>query len=83
MCIIDPFVANIEESKLNMNEKESLINLSCDFSLKAIFQSPLSRSRFWLSIKNEYPSLSEKAVRILVKFSTTYLCKKHFICHSN
>ena len=27
MWIIDPFVANIEESKLNINEKESLIDL--------------------------------------------------------
>ena len=44
MWIIDPFVAKIEESKLSMNEKESLIDLSCNDSLIVKFQSSLSRS---------------------------------------
>ena len=30
------------------------------------------------SVKNEYPSLSEKAIKILIQFSTTYLCEKTF-----
>ena len=78
MSIIDPFVANIEESKLSIKEKESLINLSCDDSLKAKFKSCLSRAHFWLSVKNEYPLLNEKAMKILIQFSTTYLCEKAF-----
>ena len=69
-----PFVANIEDSNLNINEKESLFDLSRDDSLKTKFQSSLSRSHFWLSIKNEYLSLNEN----LVQFSSTYLCKRHF-----
>ena len=76
--VIDSFVANIEESKSSMNEKESLIDLSCDDSLKVKFQLSLSRPHFWLSVKNEYPSLSEKAMKILIQFSTTYLCEKTF-----
>ena len=34
MWIIDPFVANIKEIKLSVNEKESLVDLSCDNSLQ-------------------------------------------------
>ena len=76
--IIDPFVANIEESKLSINEKESLIYLSCNDSLKVKFQLSLSRPHFWLSVKNEYPSLSEKAMKILIQFSTAFLCERTF-----
>ena len=78
MWIIDPFVANIEESKLSMNEKKSLIDLSCDDSLKVKFESSLLRPHFLLSVKNEYLSLSEKAMKILIQFSTTYLWEKTF-----
>ena len=78
MWTIDSFVTTIEESKLNMNEKESLIDLFCDDSLKVKFQSSLSRPHFWFSVKNEYPSLRDKATKILIQFSTTYLCKKTF-----
>ena len=78
MWIIDSFVANIEESKLSINEKESLIDLSCNNSLKVKFQSSLSRPHFWLSVKNEYSSLSEKAMKIWIQFSTTYFCEKTF-----
>ena len=62
-----------------MNEKESHIDLSCDDRLKIKFQSSLSKPHFWLSVKNEYASLSEKAMKILIQFSTTYLCKKIFL----
>ena len=71
MWIIDPFAANIKESKLSLNEKANLIHLSCDKSLNDKFQSSLSRPHFWLSIINEYPSLSEKALTFFSQFSTT------------
>ncbi|XP_022183319.1 zinc finger MYM-type protein 6-like [Myzus persicae] len=77
MWIIDPFAANNENNKLNMSEKESLIDLSSDSSLKTKFLE-LSKSHFWLYVKNEYPLLSEKAMKILIQFSTTYLCEKTF-----
>lgn len=60
-----------------MSEKESLIDLSSDSSLKTKFLE-LSKSHFWLYVKNEYPLLSEKAMKILIQFSTTYLCEKTF-----
>lgn len=78
MWIIDPFAANIQDSKLSMHLKESLIDLSSDETLKFKFHSSLSRPQFWLSIKSEYPLLSEQAMKILIQFSTTYLCEKAF-----
>lgn len=79
MWIIDPFAAaNNENNKLSINEKESLIDLSSDSSLKAKFQLSSSKSQFWLYVKNEYPLLSEKAMKVLIQFSTTYLCEKTF-----
>ena len=77
MWIVNPFSSNIEESNLNVKEKESLIELSSDDSLKLQFNSS-SRSHFWLSVKSEYPILSEKALKIVTPFTTTYLCEKTF-----
>jgi len=39
-----------------------------------------SVAQFWITLESEYPSLSEKAVKPLMIFSTTYyyLCKKSF-----
>ncbi|GFV34610.1 SCAN domain-containing protein 3 [Trichonephila clavipes] len=78
MWIIDPFAAKIQDNNLNMHLKESLIHLSSDEIVKFKFHSSLSRSQFWLSIKSEYPSLSEQAMTILIQFSTTSLCEKAF-----
>jgi hypothetical protein len=78
MWIMDSFSAKIEDSNLSMKEKESLIDLSSDDSLKAKFHSSSSRHHFWLSVKSEYPVLSEKAIKILIPFATTYLCEKIF-----
>ena len=78
MWIIDPFVANIEESKLSMNEKKNLIDLSCDNSLKVKFQSSLSRPHFWLSVKNEYLSLSGKQWKFWSNFQQHIYGRRHF-----
>jgi len=78
MWIINPFVANIGNNNSNMNEKESLIDLSSDSTLKFKFQSTLSKSRFWLSVISKYPFLIEKAMKVVIQFSTTYLCEETF-----
>lgn len=33
---------------------------------------------FWISVKDEYPLLSDKAQRILITFATSYLCEAGF-----
>jgi len=35
-------------------------------------------SQFWISLKNEYPELSDKAMKLLLIVSTTYLSEKSF-----
>jgi len=38
----------------------------------------LPLSQFWISLKNEYPELSDKAMKLLLIFCTTYLTEKSF-----
>lgn len=40
--------------------------------------SPYSLIGFWNSIKDEYPEVSNKALRILIPFATSYLCEAGF-----
>jgi len=46
---------------LTNNEKKSLIELSCDESLKIEF-TKLELGEFWIKIKNDNPLLSKKAL---------------------
>ncbi len=75
----NPF--NIETSDIptdfTVGEQESLIELSCDETLKSSFKKQ-SLLDFWIQQHREYPALSDKAVRILLPFATTYLCEKGF-----
>ena len=38
----------------------------------------MALDEFWIKIQSEYPNIGEKALIILVQFSTTYLCKIGF-----
>ncbi|XP_045483145.1 zinc finger BED domain-containing protein 5-like [Harmonia axyridis] len=58
--IRDPFHAQAPPGFTSQDE-ESLIELSCDSSLKTRFTSS-DLVEFWLSIQNEYPNLSSKAL---------------------
>lgn len=76
--ICSPFEGDVSlNTSLTLPEKEKLIELSCDSSLKVIFKDR-SLFDFWLSVINEYPVLSKKAIKILLPFCTTYLCEKGF-----
>ena len=33
---------------------------------------------FWISIKEEYKQISKAALKILLQFRTTYMCKQNF-----
>uniref|UniRef100_A0A8C3HDY0 Uncharacterized protein n=1 Tax=Chrysemys picta bellii TaxID=8478 RepID=A0A8C3HDY0_CHRPI len=67
---------------LNTEEKEKLIEISCDYELRRSFRN-LSLINFWLSLRNEYPLLAEKAAAVLLPFSTTYLCEKVFSSYAH
>lgn len=73
--IQDPFRAK-SLSEFNSLE-ESLIELSCDNTLKTKFGS-MELCDFWISVREEYPLLNGKALRILIPFATSYLCEAGF-----
>lgn len=62
---------------LTVAEQERLIELSCDKTLKASFRKHTLLD-FWIKQYSEYPVLSDKAMRFLLPFVTTYLCEKGF-----
>ncbi|XP_023210433.1 zinc finger MYM-type protein 6-like [Centruroides sculpturatus] len=71
-----------EELQLQTNrlydfEYEKLIKLSSDLGFKTLFES-MPITQFWIKVKSEYPVLHKKAVRMLLPFSTTYLCESTF-----
>ena len=76
--IRDPFGIDMESVTLPSNEESQLVELSCDRTLKKKF-TEVSLSHFWCStVMSEYPSLATRAVKILLPFSTTYLCECGF-----
>ena len=61
-------------TNLNSREQDSLAELSCDTALKIDF-SERCLPALWLKVAKEYPKLSDKALKLLVPFPTTYLCE--------
>ncbi|KRY37953.1 Uncharacterized protein T01_1754 [Trichinella spiralis] len=54
-----------------------LINLSVDFSFKVSFDRK-TLTHFCLSVQNKYPTLSTAALKLLLPFTTSYLCEIGF-----
>ena len=75
--IRNPFLADPSTSGLYTQEEEQLIDLSSDQSLKMVFHTTPVPT-FWISINGEYPLLSEKAMKVLLPFSTSYMCEQGF-----
>jgi hypothetical protein len=65
----------LKPENLNLQEEEELTELQCDRTLRMKFMdTPFDQ--FWIMIKEEYPSVSEKALSILLQFSTSYMCEQ-------
>jgi hypothetical protein len=77
--IWNPFNVEIETQQLSQQQKDKLIELSCDLQLESRFKS-MRITRFWLSVRNEFPDLSKSAANCLMPFATKYLCEKAFCC---
>ncbi|XP_011159854.1 zinc finger BED domain-containing protein 5-like [Solenopsis invicta] len=74
--IRNPFTVKVEsETELPDSDIESIIKLSCDTALKDMFDR-IPLMNFWLSYRQEYPVLAEKAIKFLIPFVTTYKCEK-------
>ena len=76
----DPFHSLATESAarcLSSEGQDELAELQMDRTLK-LQHSELSLDTFWLRVGQEYPSLSESAINVLIQFPTSYLCELAF-----
>nr|CAI5868874.1 unnamed protein product [Callosobruchus analis] len=67
---------DIDQKSVIIEETE-LIELSSDLGLKSQFNS-VNIYQFWIKIATEYHNLHAKALKILLPFSSTYLCETTF-----
>ena len=72
--IRNPFMKIPTDANLILAEEEELASISSNRGLKIKYDE-LSLEKFWISIKEEYPSTAKKALFILIQFSTSYLCE--------
>lgn len=73
----NPFIKISPDNDLTLCEEEELASISSDRGLK-IKHAELPIDTFWISIREEYPSVSKTALSVLMQFSTSYLCEYGF-----
>lgn len=71
----DPF--KIDVDILPDHIQEQAIDIKCDSQAKAEFQN-MGVEDFWLSYLPVYPQVALEAAKLLVQFSSTYLCESGF-----
>lgn len=76
LWLIDPFASH-QNNNLTDSEEEQLAALSSDTSLLSAYRS-MSVTQFWVSAKTSHPELHEKAVKLLLPFSSVCLCDATF-----
>ena len=64
-------------SNFHLCEEEGLASLSSDRGLKLKY-AKLPLDAFWIAVMEEYPTLSKNAIKVLLNFSTSYLCELGF-----
>ena len=75
--IANPFHDDLGAYNLSFEERDELINLSCDSTLKTYFKTT-SLEKFWCCQETEYPKLSVRAIKFLLPFTSTYSCEVGF-----
>ena len=70
-----------QAARLSIKEKEKLIELLTDSTLKAEFKEK-SLINFWADISREYEQLSDKVLKFLLPFTTTELTERAFSSHT-
>jgi len=63
--------------QFTIEEEEELSDISNDRTLKLKY-SQESLNSFWIGIQREHPNIAQKAIKLLLQFSTTYLCELGF-----
>lgn len=77
LWVRNPFFANVTTVEMPIQLKEQLIELNTDTGLRTRFEN-LSLEQFWVAVREEFPSVTACALRILVRFPSTYLCEMGF-----
>ncbi|XP_071040035.1 zinc finger BED domain-containing protein 5-like [Parasteatoda tepidariorum] len=75
--IQNPFIDEEDDEFGLTSIEKKLSEFSCDTTLKHKFQT-VSMVQFWLSLHTEYNTLSNKALKVLLPFATSYLCETGF-----
>ena len=78
--ILNPFL--VGKTDLLGCEEEELAELLSDRTLMMSFNEKALAS-FWLSFADNHPLLSQKAIKMLLPFATTYLCETAFSVLTN
>ncbi|XP_072400268.1 zinc finger MYM-type protein 6-like [Diabrotica undecimpunctata] len=76
MWVIDPFLAT-HDNNLSIQENEQLIEISSD-DHEVIKSHCENVTDFWIGLLDESLLLSEKALKLLLPFHSTYLCEASF-----
>ena len=78
--IRNPFVESLNVD-FSLTDEEELAGISNE-ALR-MKHTELDLDSFWILTAKEYPSISNKALRILLQFSTSYLCEIGFSTMTN
>nr|XP_038966281.1 zinc finger MYM-type protein 6 isoform X4 [Rattus norvegicus] len=76
LWLLNPF-ASYQDNNLTDSEEENLAALSSDTRFQSVHKS-MSVTQFWVNAKTSYPELHEKAMKLLLPFSSTCLCDAAF-----
>jgi len=79
--IRNPFV-KLTDSNFEMCEEKESASLSSDRGLR-MNHAERPPDAFWISIMHEYPYIAKKAIKVVLQFSTSYLCELRFSILNN
>ena len=73
----NPFFPMIDITTISEEVQDELLDLRNDSAGREIFTMK-SLTQFWTSMPQSYPKLLTEALRVIVSFSSTYLCESGF-----
>jgi len=65
------------QGQFTLKEEEKLDSIASDRMLN-LKHAELNMDAFWILVENEYPAITQKALRLLLQFSTCYMCEFKF-----
>ncbi|KAK4325525.1 hypothetical protein Pmani_003873 [Petrolisthes manimaculis] len=73
----NPFSGTLDITTIPSDVQDEFLDLKHDSAAKDLYEEK-SLNVFWCSMHQSYPKVSEIALRLLLPFSTTYLCESGF-----